>query len=80
MMVAYNINYNNVVNTMSASGNNEYLQHNVFANLRVVSNVGLTFTLDGYYNQYVGLNDMSSQLNRSELVCNLGVGYKILKK
>ncbi|MBP3290322.1 MAG: outer membrane beta-barrel protein [Alistipes sp.] len=80
MMVAYNINYNNVVNTMSASGNNEYLQHNVFANLRVVSNVGLTFTLDGYYNQYIGLNDMSSQLNRSELVCNLGVGYKILKK
>ena len=28
----------------------------------------------------LGLNELSSQLNNSEVVCNLSLGYKILKK
>lgn len=80
MTLMYNANYNNVVNSMSKSGNNEYLQNNAVANIRVVTRFGLTFTLGGLYTQYVGLNELSSQLNNSEVVCNLSLGYKVLKK
>lgn len=80
MSIFYNANYNNVINSMSTSGNNEYLQHFVNASVRVVTGFGLTATLNGSFNQYIGLNQLSSQLNRSEVICNVGLGYKVLKK
>lgn len=80
MMLFYNLTYNNVINSMSTSGNNEYLQHMAMCNIRVVTEFGLTLELNGSFNQYDGLNDISSKLNHSEVICNFGIGYKILKK
>ena len=76
----YSPNYNNVRNTMSTNGDNEYIQHNLNGNIRVVFGFGLTLHANGNYFKYVGLNSTAQNLNREELICNFGIGMKVLKK
>lgn len=76
----YSPNYSNIRNTMSTSGDNEYIQHTLNGNIRVVFGFGLTLHANGNYFKYVGLNDTASQLDRDELICNFGIGMKVLKK
>lgn len=76
----YALNYNSVINSMSSSGDNEYMQQFAVADFRYVANFGLTFSADARLMQYVGLNDISSRLNNTEVICNIGLGYKVLKK
>lgn len=76
----YALNYNNVINSMSSSGDNEYMQQFAVADFRYVANFGLTFSADARLMQYVGLNDISSRLNNTEVICNINMGYKVLNK
>lgn len=77
---SYSPNYNKVTNTMSDNGNNEYMRHSAWGNIRVVFGFGLTLFANGNYSQYVGLSQNSKNLNNTEFICNFAIGMKVLRK
>lgn len=77
---SYSPNYNKVTNTMSDNGNNEYMRHSAWGNIRVVFGFGLTLWANGNYSQYVGLSENSKKLNNTDFICNFAVGMKVLRK
>ena len=77
---AYNPSYSNVANTTSPESNREELNHNISGNVRVVFGFGLTLSANGHYAKTQGLNALASQLEHENLICNFGIGMKILKK
>lgn len=78
--VLYLANYNNVVNTKLTRGDNEYIQHFLMGNFRVVTGFGLTLSGDCRYNYFKGLTEANKSLDRGEFICNFAVGFKVLKK
>lgn len=78
--VLYLANYNNVINTMLTRGDNEYIQHFLMGNARVITGFGLTFSGDFRYNYFKGLAENNKSLDRGEFLCNFAIGFKVLKK
>lgn len=78
--LSYHPSYNKVTNTVSTNGDNEYMNHRASANIRVVFGFGLTLSANANYTKYVGLNELASRLDRDNLICNFGIGMKVLKK
>lgn len=76
----YSPNYSNIENSMSNSGNNEYIRHNANGNIRVVFGFGLTLHANANYSKYQGLSESAKRLNNEDLIINLGMGMKVLKK
>jgi hypothetical protein len=77
---AYNPSYSNVKNTASPESNREEIYHNLFGNVRVVFGFGLTLSANASYSKTQGLNQLASRLEHENLICNFGIGMKILKK
>ena len=77
---AYHPSYSNVTNSTSPESNREELNHNLFGNIRVVFGFGLTLSANANYSKVQGLNQLASQLEHENLICNFGIGMKILKK
>ncbi|MDO5497821.1 MAG: outer membrane beta-barrel protein [Alistipes sp.] len=78
--VLYLANYNNVINTMLTRGDNEYIQHFLMGNARVITGFGLTLSGDCRYNYFKGLAESNKSLDRGEFLCNFAIGFKVLKK
>ena len=78
--IGYSANYNNVVNTMSTNGDNEYIQHRAHGNINVVFGFGLTLRANASYSEYVGISENAKRQNNSELIANFGMGMKVFKK
>ena len=77
---AYHPSYSNVQNSASPESNREELYHNINGNVRVVFGFGLTLSANGHYSKTQGLNTLASQLEHENLICNFGIGMKVLKK
>ncbi|MBR4854363.1 MAG: TonB-dependent receptor [Alistipes sp.] len=78
--IGYSANYNDVVNTMSTNGDNEYIQHRAHGNINVVFGFGLTLRANASYSEYVGISENAKRQNNSELIANFGMGMKVFKK
>ena len=76
----YSPRYSNVENSMSASGNNEYINHHASGNVRVVFGFGLTLHANVNYSKYKGLSETASRLDNEDFIANAGLGMKVLKK
>ena len=76
----YTPTYSHITNSISKRRDNEFIRHQANGNVRVVLNCGLTMHVNARYSKYVGLSETSNRLNNSELICNLGVGMKLLRK
>lgn len=76
----YSPRYSNVENSMSTSGNNEYINHHASGNVRVVFGFGLTLHANANYSKYKGLSETASRLNNEDFIANFGIGMKVLKK
>lgn len=77
---AYHPSYSNVQNSASPESNREELYHNFNGNVRVVFGFGLTLSANGNYSKTQGLNELASKLEHENLICNFGIGMKVLKK
>lgn len=77
---AYHPSYSNVKNTTSPESNREEIYHRLSGNVRVVFGFGLTLSANASYAKTQGLNQLASQLEHENLICNFGIGMKILKK
>ena len=77
---AYHPSYSNVTNSASPESNREELNHNINGNVRVVFGFGLTLSANGHYSKTQGLNELANQLEHENLICNFGIGMKVLKK
>ncbi len=78
--VAYHPSYSNVTNTASPESDREELNHHIFGNVRVVFGFGLTLSANANYSKVQGLNELASKLEHENLICNFGIGMKVLKK
>jgi hypothetical protein len=78
--IGYSANYNDVVNTMSNNGNNEYIQHRAHGSVNVVFGFGLTLRANANYSEYVGISENAKRQNNSELIANFSIGMKAFKK
>ena len=78
--IGYSANYNDVVNTMSTNGDNEYIHHRAHGNINVVFGFGLTLRANASYSEYVGISENAKRQNNSELIANFGMGMKVFKK
>ncbi len=78
--IRYSPNYSNIENSMSSSGNNEYIRHRLNGNVRVVFGFGLTLHANANYSKYVGLSETAKRLNNEDFILNFGLGMKVLKR
>lgn len=76
----YNPTYTHVINSISESRDNEFMRHQASGNIRAILNCGLTMYVNARYNRYVGLTERSRKMNNSEIICNAGIGMKLLRK
>lgn len=76
----YNPTYTHIINSISESRDNEFIRHQASGNIRTILNCGLTMYVNARYNRYVGLTERSRKMNNSEIICNAGIGMKLLRK